>query len=207
MSRQSWFLGITALLALLFVLLPSPVAAGQSRLLGEVDIHGKTDIDKTSGVWVDGQYLGYVDELKGNKKILLLPGVHEIAVRQRGYIAQVQNVTIEPRKKISIDVHLQGDPDAQDPSSGTAAQVKLDVSPERAAVFINNSYVGTAKEFGGIGRAMVIAPGEYQVRIGLPGYQDFTTVVDLKPRQKITIKTTLAPGSILQAGPAIKGSN
>lgn len=207
MSRQRLFLGSAALFAVLLVLLPSPVAAAQSRVLGEVDIRGQNQIDKTSGVWVDGTYLGYVDELKGNKKILLLPGVHEIAVRQRGYIAQVEHVTIEPHKKISIEVHLQSDPDAASPSSATAAQMKLDVSPDRAAVFINNSYVGTAKEFGGIGRAMVIAPGEYQVRIGLPGYQDFTTVVTLKPRQKITIKTTLTPGSILQAGPAIKGSN
>ena len=36
-------------------------------------------------MWVDGNYVGYLKELKGDKKILLLPGEHEIAVRQSGY--------------------------------------------------------------------------------------------------------------------------
>ena len=59
-------------------------AQNTNQVLGQVNFDGKTNIDKSSGVWVDGQYLGYVDELKGNKKVLLVPGKHEIAVRQVG---------------------------------------------------------------------------------------------------------------------------
>ncbi len=54
-------------------------AAAQNQVLGEVQLAGKTKADKTSGVWVDGQYVGYVAELKAENKILLLPGEHEIA--------------------------------------------------------------------------------------------------------------------------------
>jgi hypothetical protein len=36
-------------------------------------------------VWVDGQYVGYLNELKGSNKLLLLPGKHIITVRQNGY--------------------------------------------------------------------------------------------------------------------------
>jgi regulator of protease activity HflC (stomatin/prohibitin superfamily) len=68
MSQQK-LVGTGILIAILIaVLLPSVVVA-QNQLLGEVEILGKTKIDKTSGVWVDGQYLGYVEELTGDKKI------------------------------------------------------------------------------------------------------------------------------------------
>jgi hypothetical protein len=46
----------------------------QNKVLGELQLEGTSKVEKTSGVWIDGQYLGYVDELKGSKKILLLPG-------------------------------------------------------------------------------------------------------------------------------------
>ena len=47
---------------------------GQNQVMGEVDFHGATKVEKSSGVWIDGQYVGYLKELKGMKKILLLPG-------------------------------------------------------------------------------------------------------------------------------------
>jgi hypothetical protein len=204
MSQQK-LVGTGILIAILIaVLLPSVVVA-QNQLLGEVEILGKTKIDKTSGVWVDGQYLGYVEELTGDKKILLLPGDHEIDVRQAGYIEQGQKITVEPGKKTTINVSMQLDPKAQFPT-GVTSQVKLHVTPDRAAVFVDDAYVGTTKEFGGVGRAMVIAPGRHHVKIALAGYQDFTTEVNLRPSQKITIKTDLIPGSITQAGPAIKSN-
>ena len=59
-------------------------AQNTNQVLGQVNFEEKTNIDKSSSVWVDGQYLGYVDELKSNKKLLLVPGKHEIAVRQVG---------------------------------------------------------------------------------------------------------------------------
>jgi hypothetical protein len=197
--------GILSLLAIPVALLLAGVLVAQNQLLGEVEILGKTKVDKTSGVWVDGQYLGYVEELTGDKKILLLPGDHEIDVRQAGYLAQDQKITVEPGKKTTISISMQKDPKALFPS-GATSEVKLEVTPDRAAVFVDDSYVGTPKEFGGLGRAMVIAPGKHHVKIALAGYQDFTTEINLRPGQKITIKTDLLAGSITQAGPAIKSN-
>jgi hypothetical protein len=204
MSRQKLF-GAGILPAILVALLLPSVVVAQNQVLGEVEIQGKTKVDKTSGVWVDGQYVGYVKELTGDKKLLLLPGEHEIAARQAGYIEQVQKVTVEPGKKTTIGVSMQKDPKAQFPS-GVTSEVKLEVTPDRAAVFVDEGYVGTPKDFSGLGRAMVIAPGKHHVRIALAGYQDFTTEINLRPNQKITIKTDLIPGSITQAGPAIKSN-
>ena len=100
---------------------------------------------------------------------------------------------------------MQNDPKAQFPK-GVTSEVKLDVTPNRAAVFLDDGYVGTIKEFSGIGRAMVIAPGKHNVKIALAGYQDFTTEINLRPKQEITIKTDLVPGSITQAGSAINNN-
>jgi len=70
-------------------------------------------------------------------------------------------------------------------------------------VFVDGAYAGTAHEFGGIGRAMLVAPGKHHVKVDLPGYRTFDTDVNLLPNQKITIKTKLEPGSITQADPAL----
>jgi len=192
-------------LALLFVWPALARAQDQNKLLGEVQVIGKTKIDKTSGVWVDGQYLGYVQELTGDKKILLLPGSHEIIVRQVGYIPQTQTITVEPGKTATLHVNMQKDPQAVFPT-GATAEVKLDVTPDRAAVFVDGGYAGTTQEFGGVGKAMIIAPGKHHVKIALAGFQEFNTDISLKAGQKITIKTELVPGSINDAGPAIKSN-
>lgn len=180
----------------------STVSIAQNQVLGEVQLVGKTKADKTSGVWVDGQYLGYVNELKDDKKILLLPGEHEIVVRQSGYKDFSQKLTVEPRKKTVLQVVMVKDPQAQFPK--VSGQIKLQVTPERAAVFVDDLFVGSVSEFMGVGRGMLVSPGNHRIKIALPGYQAFDTEVSLLPRQKITIKTDLLPGSISQAGPSIK---
>jgi hypothetical protein len=133
---------------------------------------------------------------------LLLPGEHEISVRQTGYTDFAEKVVVEPGKKIVLHVTMQKDPQAQ--YSTVTSEIKLKVTPERAAVFLEDGFAGTVHEFSGVGRAMLVSPGKHRVKIALPGYQDFETEVSLLPRQKITLKTDLAVGSITQAGPSIK---
>ena len=192
-----------AVFCLVFSCLMLPFAAhAQNQVLGEVQLAGKTKADRTSGVWIDGQYVGYVDELKDDKKILLLPGEHEIVVRQSGYRDFTQKVVVEPHKKIVLQVVMLKDPRTMFPKA--TSQIKLQVTPERAAVFVDDAFVGSVSEFSGVGHAMLVSPGKHRIKIALPGYQAFDTEVSLLPRQKITIKTDLLQGSISQAGPAIK---
>src|SRR5499433_432804 len=75
---------------------PDFTQAQQNQVMGELKFSGATKGAKDSGVWIDGQYVGYLKELKGDKKIMLLPGEHEIAVRQSGYDDFVQKVVVEP---------------------------------------------------------------------------------------------------------------
>ncbi len=191
-----------ALLFTLLALLVLPaVSRAQNQVMGRLQFVAKTDADKKSGVWIDGQYVGYVDELKGNKEIFLLPGEHEVSVRQSGYTDFTEKLTIEPGKEITVNVSMEKDPSAE--YSKVTSEIKLKVAPDRAAVFVDGAYAGTAHEFGGVGRAMLVKPGKHHIKIDLPGYRTFDTDVNLLPNQKVTIKTKLEPGSITQADPAL----
>ncbi|HEY6769782.1 MAG TPA: PEGA domain-containing protein [Candidatus Sulfotelmatobacter sp.] len=171
--------------------LPIPLRAGND-VLGEIELQGATKVEKTSGVWVDGQYLGYLNELKGSKKILLLPGEHEITVRQGGYLDFTRRVSIRPGEKQVVEVKMEKDTRVQLPQ--ITAEIKLDVKPDRAAVFVDGVFIGHVAEFNGIGKALLVAPGKRRVMVTLPGYQTFETDMELVANQKSTVKTELVKG-------------
>jgi hypothetical protein len=168
-------------------------------IMGEIQFVGASKVEKTSGVWVDGQYVGYLKELKGSKKVVLLPGQHEVTVKQAGYNDFTQKVILEPGQKHVIQVAMQKNPAAQYPEA--TAQIKMSVSPNRAAVFLDDQFVGHVDEFDGPGQALLLAPGKHRVKITLPGYRTFETELNLLAEQKFELKTELFKGSILQAGP------
>jgi PEGA domain-containing protein len=203
MSIAKRFRISTAVLVVICSLLSLAVPSyTQNKVMGEVDFVAATVVEKHSGVWVDGQYVGYLSELKGDRRVLLLPGEHEVAVRQSGYKDFTQKVLVEPGQKQSINVTLVKDPRAKLPA--VTAEVKLTVTPSRAAVFLDDSFVGPVHDFGGLGRALLVSPGKHRIKIALHGYQTFETEINLLPNQKFTVKTDLVKGSIKQAGPLIK---
>ena len=177
-------------------------AHSQNKVMGEVEFVGANDIEKHSGVWIDGQYVGYLSELKGDRKVLLLPGEHEVSVRQSGYKDFLQKVLVEPGRKQTVNVAIVKEPAARLPA--VTAEIKLTVTPSRAAVFVDDIFVGPVHDFGGLGRALLVSPGKHRIKIALPGYQTFETEANLLPNQKFTVKTDLVKGSIKQAGPLIK---
>jgi PEGA domain len=171
------------------LMLIATTAYAENKVLGEVDFEGATSVEQDSGVWVDGQYLGYLKELKGSKKVLLLPGKHEITVRHDGYKDFTQEVNLQPAEKQEVQVTLERDLQYQMPS--VTAEIKLSVDPDRAAVFVDGLLVGHAGELGGVGKGLQVAPGKRKITISLPGYKTFETEVELSPHQKFTLKTKL----------------
>jgi hypothetical protein len=211
LSSQSILIWPSALLLAVVSLFPLPRAAQNQNqnpvansVMGQVDFKGVMKSDKESGVWVDNQYVGFVKELKGDKKVLLLPGEHAISIRQAGYLNEDQKVVVEPGKTLLVTVRLEKDPNAV--YSKVTAQVKIDVTPERAAVFLDGAFAGSVSDFKGVGKGMLIAPGKHKIKIALAGYRTFETDIDLLANQKMTVKTDLVQGSILQADPAIKSN-
>lgn len=173
-----------------------------NEVLGEIEFVGASKVEKTSGVWVDGQYVGYLKELKGSKKVLLLPGEHEIAVRQAGFKDFTQKILLEPGQKQLVHVAMAKDPQAQYPE--VTAEVKIAVHPNRAAVFVDDRFVGFVDQFDGPGQWLLLAPGKHRFKITLPGYKAFETEISLFANQKFELKTDLLKGSIMEAGPLMK---
>jgi len=189
-------------LFLLSALLLSPATYAENDVMGEIQFEGKSHLEKTSGVWVDGEYVGYLKELKGSKKVLLLPGEHVVTVRQDGYQDFTERVVLQPGQKevvrVAMEKALTG------PLPQVTATVKIAVNPSRAAVFLDGLFVGHVGEFEGMGRGMLVAPGTHQIRIALPGYQTFETDINPIANQKVEIKTDLVKNGAPLAEPLIK---
>jgi hypothetical protein len=167
--------------------------AKNNEVLGEIRFQADNAAAKSAGVWVDGRYIGYLTELKGSKKLLLLPGEHEISVREAGFRSVDQKISVQPDQIQVLHVTLVKDPRAQYPT--VSAEVKLSIDPDRAAVFVDDQFAGHAHEFGGAGRAMLLSPGKHRIQISLPGYQSFNTEIEVRANQKYDIKTQLPHGT------------
>ncbi len=176
----------------------------QDRIMGQIQFLNTSKAVKTSGVWIDGQYVGYLGELKGTNRLRLMPGDHEVVVRQAGYSDFSKNVVIEPRMVVDVRVSMERDPRFIYPDPKTSSEVRLDVQPSRAAVFLDDYYVGTDDEYYGIEHAMLVAPGKHRFKIALPGFRTFETEVQLFPHQKFALRTDLMGGSINDADPIIR---
>ena len=170
----------------------------EDRVQSELRFVGHNKAEKTAGVWVDGQYVGFVKELSGDKKIVLLPGKHDVLVRQAWYKDYAEEVILEPGRASVVNVSLVRD--AHPTAREATGELKISATPTRAAVFVDNQFAGHVDEFDGVGKAMLLTPGRHSVRVALPGYLPFETVVDLRPHQKLKLKTDLVKGSITEAG-------
>ena len=193
---------LVAVLAALILLLSAAESYADNRVMGEVQFEGASKVERDSGVWIDGQYLGYLKELKGDKKVMLLPGEHEISVRQAGLENFVRKIVVEPGQKQTVRVAMQKSVGWSTPSA--TATLKLTVQPHRAAVFLDDWYVGHVGEFGGKFHSMLIAAGKHRIKIELAGYRTFETEVNLLAGQKSEVKTDLVKGSIKQNDAMVK---
>ncbi len=127
------------------------VVGAEDRVQSELRFAAHTKDEKTAGVWVDGQYVGFVKELAGDKKLMLLPGKHEIVIRQAWYNEFVKQVILEPGQIEQINVALVKS--ARLPTKDATGELKIAATPSRAAVFVDGQYAGHVDEFNGVGKA------------------------------------------------------
>jgi hypothetical protein len=180
-------------LILAFLALCMSSACRADQILGQVRLHADNPPAKNAGVWVDGKYVGYLDELRGTKKVLLAPGEHDISVREAGFENFDQKIVVRPKHTQTVRVTLLRDPRAQLPM--VTGEVKFWILPERAAVFVDDQYAGYAQQFGGPGRGMLLGPGKHRIKITLPGYEPFDSEIEVRANQRYDIHTELLKGS------------
>ena len=195
-------LAILLLASVCFLSAPWPAASQSNKVMGEVKFEGKSKVERDSGVWIDGEYVGFLKELKGNKKVLLLPGEHQVEVRQSGYETFARKIVVEPNQVQTVEVAMHMLAGAHAPD--VTVTLKLTVQPARAAVFLDGQYIGHAGELGGSVHSLLLSPGKHRIKIELPGYRTFETEVNLLQGQKSEVKTELVKGSIEQSGPDVK---
>jgi PEGA domain len=197
-SRLAKFL----ITSLCFFAVAGQASPQSNKVMGEVHFEGASKVERDSGVWIDGEYVGFLKELKGNKKVLLLPGEHKLEVRQSGYDTFEQKLVVEPAQVQTVKVVMHRAAGMHLPD--VTATLKITVQPGRAAVFLDDQYIGHASELGGAVHSLSVSPGKHRIKVELPGYRTFETEVNVLRGQKSEVKTELVKGSIEQAGPDIK---
>jgi len=185
---------LAAISSVLFLLILAPAAGGarpqQNQQPGEVRFSADNEQERDSGVWIDGKYFGYVKELKGDKKVLLAPGEHEISIRQDGYMDFVKKIAVEPGQPQIVEVVMEENPKAIYPGDD-AAELRLDIQPKRAAVFLDDAYVGHGGDFGGRFHSMLVAPGKHRLKVTLNGYRAYESEINPVANEKSRMKIVL----------------
>lgn len=75
-------------------------------------------------------------------------------------------------------------------AQGATGYVKAKVNPGRAGVFIDGKYVGPAANFR-IARKYAVAPGEHEVRLVEPRYEEYVTKVTVQSGKTATVSQAL----------------
>ncbi len=141
----------------------------------------------SAAVFVNGKYEGPAKNFKKARKYSLAPGEYEITLVEPWYEEVTTKVTIAAGKTSDLVQELKPRPAAQ-PPFGT---LRVLAPNKFTAVYLNNHYYGHADEFSNFAQGLKLNPGEYEVRLELPGGQVVST-------QNVTItkgKTTVLNAS------------
>jgi hypothetical protein len=166
----------------------------QSPKMGEVRFSADNQTERDSGVWIDGKYEGYVKELKGNRKVMLSAGEHEISIRQAGYKDFTKTLIIDPEQVQTIAVVMEENTKMTYPGNN-AAELRLDIQPKRAAVFVDDGYMGHGGDFGGRFHSMLVSPGKHRLKVTLDGYRTYEMEIDVAASNKSQMKIVLEKGT------------
>lgn len=185
--------GVLGLVAVSWFFAGAAFAA--NPLQGEVELKPAGKVERNAGLWLDGQYVGFVKDLEGRGKLVLLPGEHKLVFKLIGYRDLTSTIRVEPGSRNRYRVAMIPSAEAAYPDESKTAQLRISVKPKEAAIFVNDSYVGHIDLFDGR-RGMRLSAGTYRVTIALPGYAAFDTELTVRAGQSYEIKTDLPKGSL-----------
>jgi hypothetical protein len=181
LSIAAWFVAGSAMAA-------NPVQ-------GEIELKAAGKIERNAGLWLDGQYVGFVRDLEGDGKLVLLPGEHKLLFKLIGYNDVTSTIVVEPGSSKRYRVVMVPNPAATYPDESNTAQIRVSVKPEQAAIFVNDSYAGHIDQFDGR-QGMRLSAGTYRLTIALPGHEAFYTELTVRAGQSYEIKAELPKGSL-----------
>ena len=110
-----------------------------------------------------------------------------------------KKIVVAPEQVETIAVVLEENPKLTYPGSN-AAELRLDIQPKRAAVFVDDGYMGHGGDFGGRFHSMLVSPGKHRLKVTLDGYKPYETEIDAVASSKSQMKIVLEKSS--DAAPA-----
>jgi hypothetical protein len=136
-----------------------------------------------ASVFLDGTFMGATE--KGNPLDLtgIAPGSHTIDVKLENYNAYSTVIEVTAGKVSRVSAELV--PVSQPTQSGI---VQIASSPASANVFLDNTYTGITPL-----TLPSVNAGTHMLVIRLPGYQDYSTSIDLGAGQSLQVDAALTP--------------
>jgi hypothetical protein len=137
-----------------------------------------------AAVYVDGLYRGITSTVVGN----LSPGQHSVRLSKAGYQDWTGSVSITSGATTYLNPTLVRE---QTPVYGTASITSV---PTGASVYANGIYIGQTSPGGPLVFSQVI-PGTYTLLLSRPGYQDYSSTIQIQAGQNYDLVVTLTPVS------------
>ena len=119
---------------------------------------------KSTGVFVNGKYLGPAGRFMSNKKYSLPAGEHTLMLSEPRYSEHTQKITIEAGKTTTVQHKMAGLPLAQPPFG----RLRILGAADTDAVLVNGRFMGHADEFSNGVQRLLLNPGEYLVELMKP---------------------------------------
>ena len=165
---------------------------------------------KNALVYVDGDYAGTVDEFNGIfHHLTLSAGPHVVEMRRVGLQTLSVQLFIQPDRTITYrGVLLPESPTAAiEPPASTPAtalaggaplpappgDLRLEVTPKDAQVYVDGYYVGTVDDFNGRNQRLNLLPGTHHLSVQARGREAIEADVTIEARQTTTYRGTLTP--------------
>jgi hypothetical protein len=124
---------------------------------------------------------------------MLPAGEHEITIRQAGYDDLTRKVVVDPDHIQNVAVVLVESTKMTYPGVN-AAELRLDIRPKRAAVFVDDGYMGHGSDFGGRFHSMLLIPGKHRLKVKLNGYRTYETEINVVANDKSRMAINLEQG-------------
>lgn len=144
----------------------------------------KTKVNPSrAGVFLDGKYLGPAGNLGFARKYAVEPGEHEIRLVEPRYEEWSGKVTITAGQTTTVNESLKRLPVPKPPFGSLRT-----VHPEKySAVYIYGKYMGHTDEFNGGTQRLLLAPGEYDLKIVSPTGKVHEQKIQIEANQTVTV--------------------
>ncbi|HPP78501.1 PEGA domain-containing protein [Methanospirillum sp.] len=136
-----------------------------------------------ASVFLDGQFKGTTETGRPLELTSISPGPHSIYLSIRNYEDYSTTVTVKPGEATPVSAILNPSPMPQD-----CGKLILNTEPAGAEIYVDGSFVGVTPA-----TIDTVCSGTHTYRLVLPGYQEYSSMVELIPGQVLQVNTVLIP--------------